>query len=119
MPLSSGFQGLPAFQVTTGYARRFRKSREIFDRTVKDYSGLDNTVNIWIMIAMSKFYDLLADKEIRKKLVAAGIKQSTITLWKQKKRFPLIVNAQRLSVLLRIPMKQIPWTSGRWERNEP
>ncbi len=68
---------------------------------------------------MSKFHDLLTDKSIRKKLVAAGFKQSNITMWKKKKRFPMIVNAQKLSTILRIPIKSIPWTSVRWERNEP
>ena len=69
---------------------------------------------------MNKFQELLGDKKIRRKLVAAGFKQSAITLWKQGKRHPLILNAQRLSILLRIPIKSIPWTSMcPWDRNEP
>jgi hypothetical protein len=68
---------------------------------------------------MKTFYDLLADKVTREKLVVSGFKQSTITMWKQRKRFPTIENARRLSTILRLPMKQIPWTSVRWERNEP
>ncbi len=68
---------------------------------------------------MNKFYDLLADKSIRKKLVASGFKQSTLTMWKKKKRSPMIENAKKLSTVLRIPIKSIPWTSVRWERNEP
>ena len=69
---------------------------------------------------MNKFQELLGNKKIRRKLVAAGFKQSTITLWKQGKRHPLISNAQRLSSVLRIPIKRIPWTSMcPWDRNEP
>lgn len=94
-------------------------SRFIFTLCVNLSFPIDKPVKSMVKAIMEKFYDLLHDKAIRKRLVAAGIKQSTITMWKQKRRFPLIENARRLSTILRLPMKQIPWTSLRWERNEP
>lgn len=118
----------PRSPATVGPGRRVvskndcRLSKRV--RVVKDYFHL--TVNYFlvdtarekrIMQTMKTFYDLIGQKEIRDSLIKAGFKQSTISMWKHKQRFPLYENAKKIADVLHIPLKRIPWS--KVQRNEP
>ena len=61
------------------------------------------------MRTKQNFYDKMKSKENRKKLVDAGFKQSTLTMWKTKQRTPDYESAKIIADIFGIPISRVPW----------